>query len=179
MPIINYLVGNAIANMMREQLLDLTQLKDAPNLYWSLSNLPHPFLNYREAIEGEDLGFGRYFCELQEARKGQHSPEQWQKLLEKTIDKLTYATALLANKDPKTAKSEEVDVKKILEENYPIALDYLIKLGWPEKEIRSMAPARVLLLYGAEMWNEMFDDGTKWLGINYSQWPSEFARALQ
>ena len=172
-PMINYLVGNAIANMMREQLVDLTQLKDAPNLYWSLANLPHPFLNIRYAVEGEDLMFKRFFCELHEARTGQHTPEQWQKLLEVTVDKLQNAVAMLANKDPKTTKKEEVDIKKLLEENYPIARDYLIKLGWPEKEIQSMAPARVLLLYGDEMWNEMRDDGTKWIGINYSQWPSD------
>jgi hypothetical protein len=172
-PLINYLVGDAIAGMMRERLLDLTQLKNAPNLYWSLSNLPRPFLNYRDAVEGEDLGFGLYFSALQEARNAEHSPEYWQKLMEETIDKLKYATAIIANKDPKAAKDEVVDVKKLLEENYPIACDYLIKLGWPEKEIRSMAPARALLLYGAEMWNEIFDDGTKWMGIKYSQWPNE------
>jgi hypothetical protein len=172
-PLINYLVGSAITNMMREQLVDLTQLYDAPNLYWSLSNLPHPFINIHDAIEGEDLTFKRFFSELQEARKGQHSPEQWQKLLEETVDKLYTAMAMISNKDPKTTKKEEVDIKKILEENYPVARDYLIKLGWPEKEIRSMAPARVLLLFGAEMWDEMHDDGTKWLGINYSQWPGD------
>jgi hypothetical protein len=172
-PLVNYLVGDAIAGMMRERLLDLTQLRDAPNLYWSLSNLPRPFLDFRDAVEGEHLGFGLYFSALQEAKKAEHSPEQWQKLLEETIDKLKYATAIIANKDPKAAKNEEVDVKKILEENYPIACDYLIKLGCPEKEIRSMAPARVLLLYGSEMWNEIFDDGTKWMGINFSQWPNE------
>lgn len=172
-PLVNYLVGDAIAGMMRDQLLALTQVYDAPNLYWSISNLPHPFLNYRDAVEGEDLTFSRYFSELQDARKAEHSPEQWQKSLEETIDKVIISTAMLANKDPKTAKSEEIDVKKILEEQYPIARDYLIKLGWPEREIQSMAPARVVLLYGSEMWNEVFDDGTKWLGINYSQWPND------
>ena len=171
-PLVNYLVGSAIAGMMREQLLEVPQLYDAPNLYWSLANLPHPVVDCRHVIDGEDLGFQRYFAEMAEARTGEHSPERWQQMLETTIDKLRTAIAMLANKDPKTAKAEEVDVKKILEENYPIARDYLVKLGWPVKEIRSMAPARVLLLYGAEMWSEMFDDGTKWLGITYSQWPS-------
>ena len=103
-PMINYLVGNAIANMMREQLVDLTQLKDAPNLYWSLANLPHPFLNIRYAVEGEDLMFKRFFCELHEARTGQHTPEQWQKLLEVTVDKLQNAVAMLANEVPRQRK---------------------------------------------------------------------------
>jgi hypothetical protein len=171
-PLINYLVGNAIAGMMRDQLLEVPQLYDAPNLYWSLSNLPRPVVSFRHTIEGEDLGSQLYFAEVEDARTGDHSPEQWQQMLEKAIDKMSTAVAMLANKDPKTAKPGDVDVKKILEENYPIARDYLVKLGWPAKEVRAMAPARVLLLYGAEMWSEMFDDGTKWMGISYSQWPS-------
>jgi hypothetical protein len=170
--IINVLVGNAIANMMRDQLLDLTQLKDSPNLYWSITDLPHPFINCREAVEGEALAFGRYFNELQEARTARHTPEQWQQLLEETIHKLNAVMAMDSDKDQKAAASEKVDTKKILDENYPIARDYLIKLGYPEKEIRSMAPAHAVLLYGAEMWGEMFDDGTQWLGVNYSRWPS-------
>jgi hypothetical protein len=170
--IINVLVGNAIANMMRDQLLDLTQLKDSPNLYWSITNLPHPFIVYRDAVGVEASAFNRYFSELQEARTAQHSPEEWQKLLVETVYKINSAMALFSDTDQKKATSEKVDVKKILDENYPIARDYLIKLGWPEKEISSMAPARVVLLYGAEIWDEMFDDGTKWLSVNYSQWPS-------
>jgi hypothetical protein len=172
-PLINCLVGNAIANMMREQLVDLTQLKDAPNLYWTISNLPHPFMNIREAAQGEDCEFKQYFREMLEAKKGQHTTEQWRKLLETTVKKLKYATAILTNQDANAVKSEEVDVKKILDEYYPVARDYLLELGWPKKEIESMTPARVVLLYGDEIWDEMQDDGRKWLGVQYSQWPSD------
>ncbi|MGD0518354.1 MAG: hypothetical protein ABSA26_12535 [Thermoguttaceae bacterium] len=171
-PLVSYLVGLSIAGMMRDQLLDLTQLKDAPNLYWSLSNLPHPFLNPQNAIEWEELAMKQQIPAFQEAKKGHHSPEQWQKLAEETVDKANYIMGELSHlKGQKTAKSEKVDAKKMLEKNYPIARDYLIKLGWPEKEIQSMAPAHVALLYGAEIWEEMHDDDTKWMGINYSQWP--------
>ncbi len=170
-PFINYLVGFSIAGMMRDQLVDFVQLYDAPNLYWSLTNLPHPYLDLRNATELERLGMQLLFPAAFEARKAEHSPEQWQRLLEETVERLASLTALVAGQDPQAAKSEQVDIKKILEEYYPVARDYLIKLGWPEKEIRSMAPARVVLLYGAEFWDEMFDDGTKWLGISYSQWP--------
>jgi hypothetical protein len=168
---INYLVGNAITNMMRDQLLDLTQLKDAPSLYWSLSNLPHPFLNYHNAIEWEELSVEIFIRELQEARKGQHSPEQWQKLWEDLVEKINNANSELAGYR-KIQKIEKYDAKKMLEEKYPLAQDYLIGLGWTKKEIQSMAPAHVLLLAGAESWEEIHDGFTKWLGINYSQWPS-------
>jgi len=146
-------------------------LKDAPNLYWSLSNLPHPFLNYRDAVELEELGFERLTCELQEAKKGQHSPEQWQKLGESLIDKINSEIVKLADYT-KIQHKEKYDAKKTLEDYYPQAQEYLINLGWPKKEIQSMAPAQVVLLSGAEVWKEIHDENTKWLGISYSQWPS-------
>jgi hypothetical protein len=77
---------------------------------------------------------------------------------------------------PNDNKKDIYDPKKILTENYPKARDYLINQGWPEKEIQSMAPARVMLLHCAEIWGEMLDDYIKWLGINYSQWPNNYNR---
>jgi hypothetical protein len=162
---------------MRDQLLDLTQLKNAPNLYWSLSNLPHPFLNSRDAIEWEESLIEHLLPEFQEAKKGQHSPEQWQKLWEDAVKKIdAFPTTYLERvaRMPSDNKNEINDPKKILTENYPKARDYLINLGWPEKEIQSMAPARVMLLYCAEIWDEILNDYTKWLGINYSQWPNNY-----
>jgi len=166
--IINSLVGIAIANMMSDQLLDLTQLKDAPTLYWSLSNLPHPFLSYHNAVECEEFVFNKYFPELQEARKGQHTPEQWQQLWESLVQRINdIPTDWYPEHDKKT-----YDAKKLLEENYPKVQDLLINKGWPEKEIRSMAPAHVMLLAGSQVYGEMRDEIAKWLGIDYSQWPN-------
>jgi hypothetical protein len=166
-PLVSYLVGNAVANMMRDQLLDLTQLKDAPNLYWSLSTLPHPFLSFNNSIEWEELATERLLPEFQEARKGQHSPEEWQKLWEGIVERI--------NNFPyfdKDKKKEKYDAKKLLTKNYPKSRDYLINLGWPKKEIQAMAPAQVILLYCTETWDEIRDDRTKWLSINYLQWPN-------
>jgi hypothetical protein len=165
-PMPNYLVGLRLANMMTDQLLDLSQVKNAPNLYWTLSNLPHPFISIDKAMEAEEFTIERQFPELQEARKGQHSPEQWQKLWESLVERINDIPAEWFN----IQKKEKCDAKKLLEENYPKARDYLINLGWPKTEIQSMAPAQVLLLHSAEIWEEMRDDSTKWLGINYSQW---------
>lgn len=171
--ILNYLMGDTIANWMRDQLLDLSQLKDAPNLYWSLSALPRPFLNFNDAVEWEESTIERQLPELQEARKGQHSPEEWQKLWEGVVDRINNFPYF--NKIPYfniEDQPEKCDAKKLLTENYPKARDYLINLDWPEKEIHSMAPAQVLLLYCSEILAEMRDDHTKWLGIKYSQWPN-------
>ncbi|MGD0383767.1 MAG: hypothetical protein ABSA77_09610 [Thermoguttaceae bacterium] len=180
-PLVCYAGGTTMASMMRDQLLDLSQLKNAPNLYWSLSNLPHPFISIRDAIEWEESARDRLLPEFQEANKGQHSPEQWQKLWEDAVKKidafpLTYLdrVARLHNDN----KNEIYDPKKILTENYPNARDYLINQGWPKKEIQSMAPARVMLLHCAEVWEEMLDDYIKWLGINYSQWPNNYRNYL-
>ncbi|MGA2796982.1 MAG: hypothetical protein ABSE63_05355, partial [Thermoguttaceae bacterium] len=157
--LVNYLVGNAIANMMIDQLLDLTQVENAPNLYWSLSNVPHPFLDFHNSVELEHFAMPRHFPALQEARNGQHSPEQWQKLWEETIDKLNSLKEEFSKLNiPElisAKQSGKIDAKQALEQFYPVARDYLIELGRPEKEIQSMAPAHVMLLYGAEILDEV------------------------
>lgn len=168
-PLVSCLVGLAIANIMREQLLDLCQLKNAPNLYWSLSTLPHPLISIKKGLESEEVVLERLLPELQEARKGQHSPEQWQKIWESVVERIN----LLFTSD-NNYKKEEYDSKKLLNENYPKARDYLINLGWPKKDIQSMAPAQVLLLYCAEIWDETRDDYMKLLSIDYSQWPNNW-----
>src|SRR3972149_3017713 len=164
--LVSCVVGNSIVNITREQLLDLSQVKNAPNLYWSLSMLPNPLVSIRKGLEAEEVVLERLLPELQEARKGQHSPEQWQKIWEDAVEK---ANTLLAT--DKDQKKEKYDAKKLLTVNYPKARDYLIDTGWSKKEIQAMAPAQVLLLYCAEIWEEMHDDYVKWLGIDYLQWP--------
>jgi len=180
-PLVCYAGGSSTAGMMRDQLLDLSQLKNAPNLYWSLSNLPHPFLSFRDTVEFEESLIERLLPQMQEAKKGQHTPEQWQKLWEDAGEKINDFPATYIDRTDhlhNDNKNEIYDPKKILTENYPKARDYLINIGWPEKEIQSMAPARVMLLHCAEIWGEMFDDYIKWLGINYSQWPNNYRNYL-
>ena len=47
--LISALVGMAFAGLMENRLEEFVQQPDAPNLYWSLTDLPRPFIDLRKA----------------------------------------------------------------------------------------------------------------------------------
>ena len=51
--IIHGLVGKSIAGMMSYQLRELIQQPDAPNLYWAISSLPRPIVDFRPGLDAE------------------------------------------------------------------------------------------------------------------------------
>jgi hypothetical protein len=165
-PLVNYLTGVSIAGMMRYQLLDLTQVKGSPNLYCALNVLPHPFLSFKEPLEIDEAAIEKLMPELREVKTGRHSPEQWQDIWEKVVERFEYYEKNSFNK-PTT-----YNAKKMLTENYPKAKEYLIGNGRTREDVESMAPAKVILLYSAEMWEELQDDITTWMSVDYSQWPT-------
>ena len=164
-PLSSHLMGVAIAGLMRYQLLDLTQVKGSPNLYWSLNVLPHPFLSYKEPMECEEVIIDKIMSELREAKTGRHSPEQWQDIWEKVVKRNE------AFEKKYFDKPITFDAKQLLIENYPKAKGYLIGNGRPREDVEAMAPAQVILLYSAEMWEELQDDIATWMSVDYSQWP--------
>ncbi|AGA27523.1 hypothetical protein [Singulisphaera acidiphila] len=51
--LINAMVGVASAQVMLDQVDELLSQPDAPNLYWSLTALPHPLVGMRKALANE------------------------------------------------------------------------------------------------------------------------------
>ena len=53
--LISYLVGTAIAGIMNNQLDQFIAQPGAPNLYYTLTDLPTPLLSMRKALQGERI----------------------------------------------------------------------------------------------------------------------------
>ena len=51
--LVSALVGAAITGMMNDQLEALLQSPGAPNLYWAVTGLPAPIIDFRRGYEGE------------------------------------------------------------------------------------------------------------------------------
>ena len=81
------LVGLSIAGMISEQVRELIQQPDAPNLYWAISFLPKPFIDMRPALEVELDSVYLSYPELRDLEKMDYSPEQWRQLFEQTYRK--------------------------------------------------------------------------------------------
>jgi hypothetical protein len=51
--LISFMVGNALAGVMANEIDRFVQQPGAPNLYWPLTDLPRPLLDMRKGLEGE------------------------------------------------------------------------------------------------------------------------------
>jgi hypothetical protein len=68
--IIHTLVGAAIARLTLEQVNDLVQMPDAPNLYWALTALPAPFISMDFALQEEKNYIERIFPMVKVLKQG-------------------------------------------------------------------------------------------------------------
>ena len=62
--LINALVGVAVAEVTADRVLELAQAENSPNLYWSLTALPRPFIDMRQSLEFEAVSSLMVFPEL-------------------------------------------------------------------------------------------------------------------
>ena len=72
------------------------QRPGAPNLYWALSSLPRPLIDFRLALETESHLLLFSYPELRELDQPGRGPEHWQRFLDRILDKELNAPAISA-----------------------------------------------------------------------------------
>ena len=177
--LVSNLVGLAIANMMNDQLLTLCQQPGAPNLYWSIAELPSPWIDKRQSIGAEYDGLYLQWPELQAVRHAQYAPEQWNRLLRKIASELIYfdyetATAKLSDKERAT-KIEKMIAAALA--GVPKAKAELLAAGYTQKEVDAMCPAQIVMLYSLDTYDRIRDDVFKWWNLSYAQASDGLERA--
>lgn len=78
--LINQMVGVAIAQETLAQVQELIARPDSPDLYWAFAALPRPLIDYREALENEEILIERMIPEIKEATRP-HTDLEWASLL--------------------------------------------------------------------------------------------------
>ena len=91
------LVDATIAYLMNKQLLTLCQQPGAPNFYWSIAELPSPWIDRETAIGAEYDGLYLEWPELQHLRHAQYTPEQWNLVLRKAVSDLNHFEIEVSN----------------------------------------------------------------------------------
>ncbi|MEN6405936.1 MAG: hypothetical protein ABFC77_05635 [Thermoguttaceae bacterium] len=147
--IISALVGVTIASMMNERVQELIQRPDSPNLYWALSTLPKPLVDFRPGFEAESNLLYLQFPELQNLDKKKLSPDEWNHLYKCFWN-------LCRKLDPEKAVPEP------LEQYYSVARKFLTKQGRSPVEIDAMPATQVVLLYWVQRFQTLSDDQFKW-----------------
>ncbi len=162
--LIHSFVGCAIVNMMSEQLRELIQQSGTPNLYWSLTDLPRPIIDFRPALVSEYDFLYLTFPDLKDLETKEIAPEQWTLLLNQTIEK----QLRLLNK-----RSDPVPLQFIssfvLFEKYPQAKAFLAERGWSPEKIEKMPVCKAVLVAAIRQYNELRDELFKWIYMPYPE----------
>jgi hypothetical protein len=159
--IINGLVGIAIAKMMSKQVETLIQRPDAPNLYWALTNLPHPLVDVRPGLDTEWSMLYLSYPELRDLQSKDYTPEQWRERLNKLAETLF---SLNGGGPP---VGIDVVTTALALKGYPLARQGLIEQGYRPDEVEAMPVPKVILLYTMRTYEELRDDLFKWFAVPY------------
>jgi hypothetical protein len=154
---INSLVGIAIGAITCQQLEELIQLPQAPNLYWALSQLPRPFVDLRKPLAGEQWMIEHEFAKFRELENGPISPERADKVLDYLVSRSPYWDI-------------KMDKAKLIEEFatlYPKAKKALAAGGVAAADIEKMPVSQVVLLHSMRELQRMHDERAKWMAMPY------------
>lgn len=156
------LVGIAIGAVMFKQVGEFMTLPDAPNLYWTLSDLPVPFVSLRQSMNYE---YDLMYWEVPEFR------DLDQKILSEAA-----ASALVSKAFKKFSDSgvwEQVTSELLplgwVMIHYADGKAFLEERGMTPSRIEAMPAAQVVMLYQFQEFKEVRDDMFKWFSLPYAE----------
>jgi hypothetical protein len=179
--VVTSLVGVTITLIMDEQLLTLCQQPDAPNLYWSIAELPSPWLDRSTAIGAEYDGIYLQWPELQVVRTAQYTPDQWNLVLRKCVSEIVrYEGETIKNekqKQEQLARIERIVTKALSEVSLSRAKTAMLAAGHTQKQLDAMPPAQIVMLYSLDAYDATRDESFKWWHLPYPQALEGMAKA--
>lgn len=153
--LINGLVGVALATQFTAELHHLSSRPDAPNLYWAVSTLPQPLIDFRPAIETEmDVLFLSYPL-LREAETATTDPVVWQELARQMQGDLQ----VLGGASP---DAQQVGLAAIALSVYPRAKQALLDAGRDPRTVEAMPVLQVVAIEAVREYRELRDRQYKW-----------------
>jgi hypothetical protein len=166
--IINSLVGVTIAGIMSHQVQQFIQRPDSPNLYWALSTLPRPLVDFRLGGEAESNVLYLQCPELRDLDKKELSPDEWRELLKRIVQQSRLPLSL-SSPSPLSPDTYTAAITALAVNGYPRAKRYLVERGRTAAEVEAMPVAQVVLLYTVKYYDELSDAYFKWFYLPASE----------
>ena len=160
--LINAMVGMAICRMMSEQVQELIQQPESPNLYWALTSLPRPLIDTRKAMETEMYMLYLSFPVLGEVDDTRRSPEHWQHVIDRVSDEVMQ---LWGGSKPDLGWRPLLTAMAL--KGYPQAKRYLIQEGRSAAEVEAMPVPQVVILSTVRTYDDLRDQTFKWFSLPY------------
>lgn len=162
--LVHCLVGRAVCSTMAERVRELIQQPGSPNLYWALSALPRPLIDWRPAFENEMEVFYVSFPELRSVDDRSRTPEYWQGLWEELAERVA---SWRRGSEESRRRPGPVRTAAAALGWYPTAKQRLIEEGRPAEEVENMPVPQVLLIHTMRTYEEARDEVWKWMYLPY------------
>jgi hypothetical protein len=157
--LIQDLVGIAITAITLERVEDWVRLPGSPNLYWALTELPHPYVDQRMGYQGEKIWLDALLPGFRDALADPNkvpppiTAERWRKMvagMEQGTDPTAYQLILTTKK-------------------YAAAKAYLREHGRTDEQIAELPVLSAVMLYEVAIYDRLYDEMLKCLQLPYWQ----------
>lgn len=169
--LISALVGIAIAGTMATQVEELIQSPDSPNLYWALTSLPRPFIDFRKPFAGERIMVDSQFAEVRAAMAGGKLTPLPANVQQTVLSKLVESLQLFGE-NPGSDWQTRLGIAVYAARAYPQAKQHLVRQGYPAEQIDALPMLQTVLFYEFANYDRVYEDMVKWHGFPY---PEAFA----
>jgi hypothetical protein len=155
--LVGELVAITVTMVSLDSLEEMIQQPGCPNLFWALTDLPSPFIDLRNGVQGERVWMDTELAGLKD-REPMTETE-----LQKIVERL--------RKDLQPTKEDFSQLKTRLkdEEKLRAARKRLAEYGLPEEKLKDFPPLQVILLDEKREYEELRDADMKVMNLPYVQ----------
>ncbi len=168
--LVHTMVGLSIAGAFSERVAELGTLPEAPNLYWSLTHLPRPFLDNRAALATEMYCMELSYPEWSNPRVAGHDEANWDEFLAQ----LHHDMLLMGDKLP-----EEFNLATVREKSYPAAKRHLLDTGMSAEQVEKISVAQAVVILTVDTYDRHRDEVFKWAYLPFETGQAGLLEAIE
>jgi hypothetical protein len=157
--LIHGLIGVVISQLSSAAAFELLQQPTAPNLYWTLSDLPQPLIDFRPAYQYEMDWIYFWHPEWADIGTKQYSEAEWRRMYDVLVSGLGEMDSKYAGENQRWL------VAALAVKGYPRAKRSLIAEGRSPDDVEAMPVAQALMIYTMQTYDELRDDLFKWSAL--------------
>jgi hypothetical protein len=157
--LISSLTGMGIAMNMLKVIEEFIQTPKAPNLYWALTDLPQPLLDFRQAYAGDRLAIEYLLGEPKQLEERIFTNEEMQSLVNKKLKPLM-------RMDNGNGSNE---LSLVILKEYPRAKAWLLAHGRSAADVEKMTATQAVLLFAKARFQVLADNFAKHFQLPLSE----------
>jgi len=175
--LIQGLVAIASGSIMLPRLDEIIQQEKSPNLYWALTSLPRPLVDFRNGIGGEAIMLDHLFPGFREMLYSGKIRPLPNDELEKMLKLITDVVQLPDSNKPLLKPLTDAIFQAAMVANLGEAKKLLLEHGFKEESLKNVSPLQVVMMGEVLYYDKFCQDLTKWNFIPYHIARAEIAKA--